>query len=188
MPPAPSPGRVGVPLAWRAFGLAGLCTGLLGLFTPQILGVSYDTVTTLLEGRLGMLALVGIVSFKLIATTVSIGVGIPGGLIGPTLVIGGACGALAGQLAGLLDTADVGSTAFYAMVGMTAMMGATLRAPLAALAALVALLEMTTDPLVILPGMVAVAGAEGVAWLVVGTDSVFTRLLSARRRLPAGSG
>jgi hypothetical protein len=41
---------------------------------------------------------------------------------------------------------------------------------------------MTADPNVILPGMVAVAGAEGVAWLVVGKDSVFTRLLAERKR------
>jgi H+/Cl- antiporter ClcA len=69
------------------------------------------------------------------------------------------------------------------MVGMNAMMGTALRAPLTAL---IALLEMTADPNVILPGMVAVAGAEGVAWLVVGKDSVFTRLLAVRERAEAG--
>jgi CIC family chloride channel protein len=101
-------GRTATWSRWQAFAVAGLCTGALGVFTPQILGVSYDTLTALLRGEMALAALAMLVAFKLIATSVSIGVGMPGGLIGPTLVIGGALGALMGQLVGTLGLGEWG--------------------------------------------------------------------------------
>jgi H+/Cl- antiporter ClcA len=72
---------------------------------------------------------------------------------------------------------------FYATVGMVAMMGATLRAPLAALTAL---LELTANPNIILPGMLAVASAELTNRLFLGKDSVFDALLKIQSRAPRG--
>ncbi len=166
---------------WQSFGLAGLCTATLGLFAPQILGVSYDTVSALMVNEVAVGVVLGLVAFKLIATTVSVGVGMPGGLIGPTFVIGGAAGALCGELVALVTDGPVTPPGFYAMVGMAAMMGTTLRAPLAALTAL---LEQTLDPHVIFPGMIAVAVAEIVAWALVGRDSVFIRLVARVQSQP----
>jgi H+/Cl- antiporter ClcA len=160
---------------WISFGLAGSCTAFLGLFTPEILGISYSTISDLMVNEVTVAMLLGLVAFKLIATTVSVGVGMPGGLIGPTLVIGGAAGALGGEIAALISPETATSVGFYAMVGMAAMMGTTLRAPLAALMALV---EQTSDPHILFPGMLAVATAEIVAWGLVGRDSVFARLLA----------
>jgi H+/Cl- antiporter ClcA len=105
-------GRTATWSRWQAFAVAGLCTGALGVFTPQILGVSYDTLTALLRGEMALVALAMLVAFKLIATSVSIGVGMPGGLIGPTLVIGGALGALMGQLVGTLGPGGMGAVPF----------------------------------------------------------------------------
>jgi H+/Cl- antiporter ClcA len=70
--------------------------------------VSYDTLTALLRGEMALVGLAMLVAFKLIATSISIGVGIPGGLIGPTLLIGGAVGALMGQLVGTLGLREDG--------------------------------------------------------------------------------
>jgi H+/Cl- antiporter ClcA len=159
---------------WRAFLLAGSCTAVLGLAAPEILGISYHTISALMVDKVTIVTLGGLMVCKLVATTVSVGVGMPAGLIGPTLVIGGAAGALGGGLAGVLSPDGASSAGFYAMVGMAAMMGTTLRAPLAALMALV---EQTSDPHILFPGMLAVATAEIVAWGLVGRDSVFIRLL-----------
>jgi len=159
---------------WRAFLLAGSCTAVLGLAAPEILGISYHTISALMIDKVTIVTLGGLMVCKLIATTVSVGVGMPAGLIGPTLVIGGAAGALGGSLAELLSPDGASSAGFYAMVGMAAMMGTTLRAPMAALMALV---EQTSDPHILFPGMLAVATAEIVAWGLVGRDSVFIRLL-----------
>ena len=64
-------------------------------------------------------------------------------------LIGAAAGGMLGLLADMLFPGQVASPGFYAMLGMGAMMGATLQAPLAAL---LALLELTANPNIILPG------------------------------------
>jgi CIC family chloride channel protein len=117
------------------------------------------------------------VATKLIATAASIGLKVPGGLIGPTLFIGGAAGATLGLLLAAAGAEQAASSGFYATIGMAAMMGATLRAPLAALTAL---LELTANPNIILPGMLAVATAELVTRAWRGERSVFDLLLDAQ--------
>lgn len=61
--------------------------------------------------------------------------------------------------------------ALYAMLGMGTMMGAVLQAPL------LALLEMTGNPLIIMPGMLAVVSANPTAKIVFKQESVFTHLI-----------
>jgi H+/Cl- antiporter ClcA len=159
-----------------SFPLAGLVTGALALWTPQVMGISYDTLALLLLGE-GELALVlPLVATKLLATGCSIGLRVPGGLIGPTLFIGGAAGSTFGLLLAVVADDVAASPGFYATIGMVAMMGATLRAPLAALTAL---LELTANPNIILPGMIAVACAELVSRTLRGERSVFDLLLDA---------
>ncbi|MGE5153536.1 MAG: chloride channel protein [Bdellovibrio bacteriovorus] len=167
------------------FPLAGVCTGLLALATPQVMGISQDTLELLLEGQLELgLALV-LVFTKLLASGISVGLRVPGGLIGPTLFIGGALGSAFGLLLGEVAELDVSSPGFYATIGMVAMMGATLRAPLAALTAL---LELTGNPSIILPGMLAVASAELTNRLFLGKESVFESLLRIQLRTPRSHG
>lgn len=156
------------------FALAGLITGLLALARPEIMGTSYDALGRLLAGGNDLLLVLTLTIAKLVASATAIGLRVPGGLIGPTLLIGGAAGSVFGLLVAQLQPVPTASPAFYATVGMVAMMGATLRAPLAALTAL---LELTANPNIILPGMLAVASAELTNRLVLGKDSVFEALL-----------
>ena len=106
-----------------------------------------------------------------------LGLGLPGGLIGPTLVIGAAAGGVAGNIAQSFMPGDVASVGFYAMLGMAAMMGATLQAPLAAL---MALLELTVNTHVILPGMLVVIVAGLTSSHLFKQQSVFLMLLKER--------
>ena len=166
------------------FGLAGLCTGLLALLTPQIMGVSYDTLEQLLRQEIGLGLVLLLILTKVVATAVAVGARVPGGLIGPTLFIGGALGSAFGIAVAALPLPDQSAPGFYATVGMVAMMGATLRAPLAALTAL---LELTANPNIILPGMLAVASAELTNRMFLGKESVFESLLAISRRAPRGA-
>jgi H+/Cl- antiporter ClcA len=159
------------------FSLAGLLTGVLALWTPQIMGISYDTLAVMLLGEAELALVLPLVATKLIATAVSIGLRVPGGLIGPTLFIGGAAGSTLGLLLAAGGAEHAASSGFYATIGMVAMMGATLRAPLAALTAL---LELTANPNIILPGMLAVATAELVSRALRGERSVFDALINAQ--------
>jgi H+/Cl- antiporter ClcA len=167
-------------IAWRplfAFVLAGVLTGTLAQWVPEIMGLSYDALIRIFHNDMGLQALLLLVLAKLVATAVSIGVRLPGGLIGPSLVMGGAVGGIAEQALFELPSFHAGTPGFYAMIGMVAMMGAVLRAPLAAL---VALMELTGNLNVILPGMIAVVSAEIAARAVIGDASAFTAMLKVQ--------
>jgi len=169
-------------LSWSctlAFPLAGLITGVVALWLPQIMGTSYDTLARLLQGEGSLVLVLALVAAKLVASAVAVGLRIPGGLIGPTLFIGGAAGSALGFALFHLSPLQTASPAFYATIGMVAMMGASLRAPLAALTAL---LELTANPNIILPGMIAVASAELVTRLLRGQKSIFDVLTDIQAR------
>jgi len=161
---------------WRpslAFPLAGLITGAVGTVYPQVLGVGYDTLDNILSGRLVGPLLAGLALAKLLTTAVSVGLRIPGGLIGPSVLIGGAIGGCLGELFPALAPFPTGNTGFYATVGMLAMMSAVLRAPMAAM---LALLELTGNTAILFPGMTAVVTADLVVRQLLGMDSVFEHL------------
>jgi len=162
---------------WQRMTLAGALTGLCALIVPEIMGVGYDTVNQAMLGQIGLGVLFMVVLFKMLATTIGLGMGLPGGLIGPTLVIGAAAGGMLGHFAEMLFPGQVASPGFYAMLGMGAMMGATLQAPLAAL---LAMLELTANPNIILPGMLAVVVSGIVSSHLFGRESIFLTLLKAR--------
>jgi H+/Cl- antiporter ClcA len=159
---------------WTRCTLAGLATGLIAMVVPEVMGIGYETVNQALLGNLGLLLLAGIALAKLIATAAGLGLGLPGGLIGPTLVIGAAAGGAMGIIADEWLPGDIASPAFYAMIGMGTMMGATLHAPLAALTAM---LELTANPNIILPGMLALITGGLVSRELFGKQSVYIELM-----------
>jgi CIC family chloride channel protein len=162
---------------WWRFTLAGLCIGLIALVVPEVMGIGYDTVNHALLGQLGLLLLIGVAIAKLFATAIGLGLGLPGGLIGPTVVIGATTGGAMGLLADSWLPGDIASPAFYALIGLGTMMGATLQAPLAALTAI---LELTANPNIILPGMLALITAGLVSRELFGVDSVYLVMMRAR--------
>jgi H+/Cl- antiporter ClcA len=158
-------------------GLAGLLTGICAMVLPQVMGIGYDTMNAAITGELGIGLLVAIVVAKMLVTTISLGLGLPGGLIGPTLIVGAAAGGAIGIVAQTIMPNDVASVGFYAMLGMAAMMGATLQAPLAAL---MALLELTVNTNIILPGMLVVIVASLTSSHLFRQQGIFLMLLKER--------
>lgn len=159
---------------WLNFTLAGAMVGVCGMLVPQVMGVGDQTITETLYGLYGIGLLLLILVFKLLASVACIGAGIPAGIIGPSLVIGAAAGALFALLGEWLGIAGSGSLPLYALTGMGAMMAAILQAPLAGL---VAVLELSGHPNVILPGMLAVVTATITAGLFTKRESVFQALM-----------
>jgi H+/Cl- antiporter ClcA len=162
---------------WSRCTLAGLAVGLIAMVVPEVMGIGYDTVNEALLGNLGLFLLASIAATKLIATAAGLGLGLPGGLIGPTFVIGAAAGGAMGIIADNWLPGDIASPAFYAMIGMGTMMGATLQAPLAALTAM---LELTANPNIILPGMLALITGGLVSRELFGKKSVYIEMMRAR--------
>ena len=150
--------------------VAGVLCGAVAIVVPQIQGVGYDTVEQAMLGELGLTLLVFIVVAKIIVTTVSIGLGVPGGIIGPNFVIGACLGGLLGMIGGLFSPAESSSSGFYAILGMGAMMGAVLNAPLAAL---IAVLELTYNPNILLPSMLVIVMASITCQMLTKQAGIF---------------
>jgi len=172
---------------WLRATLAGLIVGLCALVAPQVMGIGYDTANEALLGELALGTLVLVLGAKLIATAAGIGLGLPGGLIGPALVMGACAGGALGLVGQSIAPSEGASAGFYALVGMGAMMGGALHAPLAALTAI---LELTANPNILWPDMLAVIAAYGVSRQLFRQESVFVTLMRARgldyRNDPAG--
>lgn len=156
--------------------LSGVIVGLIAAIMPDVMGIGYDTVSQMLTGDIALNIVLSLLVLKLLATVASIGLGIPGGSIGPVLFLGASLGAGFGLIVRILFPelgADVG---FYSLLGLGAMMGASLQAPLAALTAM---MELTYSPQIIMPGMIAIVVANLTASEVFRKKSLFLSVLEA---------
>jgi len=159
----------GLPL-WLRLGSVGVATGVLAWWFPEIQGIGYDSLAAALNNQLTVSVLLALMIGKLLITALTVAGGVPIGIIGPVLVSGAASGALAGMLGGWLWPDKAADPGIYAMLGMAAMMGAVLQAPLAAL---MALLELTHTPHMMLPGMLAVVVACLTSRQLTGCEGFF---------------
>ena len=162
---------------WIRCTLGGGIVGLIGITVPEVMGIGYDTVNQALLGQLALSTLLVITAAKIMASALGLGLGLPGGLIGPTMVIGALAGGATGIIADTWLPGEISSPAFFALIGMCTMMGATLQAPLAALTAM---LELTANPNIILPGMLALIAGVLVSREIFGKESVYVVLMKAR--------
>lgn len=156
------------------FLTAGVATGVIAIWVPEVLGAGYDTLEKAILGELALTVLVIIVVAKFATTLLASSLGIPGGVIGPSLFLGACLGGIAGALTNLWLGEGVASPGFYAMVGMAAMMAALLNAPLAAL---LAILELTYNPNVLFPGMLMIVVACLVSRHFFQTEGIFQETL-----------
>lgn len=157
--------------------LAGALMVPFAIFIPETMGIGYDTVNATIDGELGFWLLLAVGLAKLIITSLSIGLGMPSGVIGPTLFMGATLGGAMGLVGAELAPDISSSIGLYAMLGMGAMMGAVLQAPLAAL---MAVLELTRNPNIILPAMLIITTASLVTSEVFGKRSLFLTMLKSK--------
>jgi len=155
---------------WLRLGVVGVATGALAWWFPEIQGIGYDSVAAALNNQLTITVLLALMVAKLLMTAITVAGGVPIGIIGPVLVAGAATGALGGMLGGWLWPEKAADPGIYAMLGMAAMMGAVLQAPLAAL---MALLELTHTPNIMLPGMLVVVVACLTSRQLTGCEGFF---------------
>jgi CIC family chloride channel protein len=138
------------------------------------MGMGTDSILLALEGQYALGLLIALALAKLFATAISVGLGMPIGLIGPTLLMGACAGSALGHISSYVLDGPTSDAGFYAMLGMGAMMSAVLQAPLAAL---IALMELTHNPGIILPGMATIVIANISCSYLFKQDSVFVEVL-----------
>lgn len=148
--------------------LDGLICGVTGLVCPQILFFGYETLNGLLQNNsLPTDVVLTLLAVKIFTTAVSAGSGLVGGLLAPSLFMGGMVGASFHNIViGTLEDVFHVSTEYgsffvladvpaYAIVGAASTLAAIFRAPLTA--SLLAF-ELTRDYDILLP-LIASAGA-----------------------------
>ncbi len=155
---------------WPAIG--GLIVGLGGLLYPRALGVGYDVIRDLLNGRLVGVFLVGLLITKAVIWSLALGSGTSGGVLAPLMIMGGALGAL---VAPLLPSAGA-DAGVWAGLGMGAMLGGTMRAPFTAIAFL---LEVTHDVNLLPALLIACVAADAVTVLLM-KRSILTEKMARR--------
>ncbi|HEX5218560.1 MAG TPA: chloride channel protein [Verrucomicrobiae bacterium] len=153
---------------WPALG--AVVIGLGGIIEPRVLGVGYDTIHGLLRGDMIGAALIGLMLIKAVVWSVALGSGTSGGVLAPLLIMGGALGAVAAQWI------PVGDAGLWAMVGMAAMMGGTMRSPLTAT---IFAVELTHDFNTLPVGLIGSVTALGVTVLLM-RRSILTEKLARR--------
>ena len=90
---------------------------------------------------------------KIVATSLTIGIGGSGGVFAPSLFIGAMLGAAFGEVAGFLAPALHGQVGAFALVGMGAVFAGAARAPITAV---IIMFELTGEYSIILPLMLAI--------------------------------
>jgi chloride channel protein, CIC family len=161
---------------WARPAVGGLALGAVLIALPQMYGVGYPVLENAVRGRyvIGMLLLLMV--GKMVATSLTIGIGGSGGVFAPTLFIGAMAGTAFGVVAHDLFPGVTGSPGAYGLIGMGAALGGATRAPITAV---VILFELTGEYSIILPLMAAVVMAAGTGHLL-SKDTIYTAKLWRR--------
>lgn len=118
--------RLGLPLT---AALGGVCMGVLGIFFPQTLSSGYGWVEKAILGDLGPAFLLALFLGKTLATSLTIGSGLSGGMFAPTLFAGAAAGGIVGQIGHRLWPEVAATPGSYTLVGMAAFFSGVAGAP-----------------------------------------------------------
>ncbi|ETX10759.1 chloride channel protein [Marinomonas ushuaiensis DSM 15871] len=156
---------------WVRFSAIAVLTALAAVYFPEALGSGYGPLTDVLSGEFVIYSLFLLVIIKTLLTAFTVGLGIPGGMIGPTFIIGGLAGA---QVAQMFESEFI-YIALFALLGMAAMMAASFQAPLTAL---VAIVEMTNSSEVIVPALFVIVLSCLLIRVFFHQESVFVERLS----------
>ncbi len=161
---------------WFRPAVGGLVIGLIAIMFPHIMGVGYETIGAIFEGKLTLSVMLLLVFLKIFATSVTIGSGGSGGIFAPSLFTGAMLGGAFGTAANMVFPDATGSVGAYALVGMAAVNSASTLAPLSAI---IILVELTDNYSIILPLMLTVVISTFVS-RKISSESIYTKKLVRR--------
>lgn len=130
----------------------GVMVGIMGWFVPELLGVGYKHVGTVLNGGMALKLMALLLVLKLVAVATCYGSGNAGGIFGPSLFLGAMLGGVVGNVANHFFPHTVGTPGAYALVGMGTAFAGIVRAPMTSV---VMIFETTRDYAVIVPLMIS---------------------------------
>ena len=137
--------------------IGGLIVGMISIFMPQILGNGYEVMEQALTGQMFWGLAFLLVFMKIICTSITLGSGGMGGVFAPSLFIGAMVGTAFGSSVHFIFPTLSASAETYSVVGMGAVAGAVMQAPLTNI---LMLFELTNDYTLILPIMATCIAAS----------------------------
>jgi CIC family chloride channel protein len=161
---------------WLRPAAGGILLGLLLLVVPQMYGVGYPVLSRAVAGHYVLIALLGLLVAKILATSLTMWIGGSGGVFAPSLFMGAMLGSAYGAIAHHLMPGLAAHAGAYGLVGMGAVFAAAARAPITAV---IIIFELTGDYSIILPLMFAIVVATALS-SVLTRDTIYT--LKLRRR------
>jgi len=165
-----------VSMGWRLI-LAAVITGTAGMLLPEAMGADFESVRRLFDSSPDAALIALLLGVKMLLAITAIGLGIPGGIIGPVMLIGMLAGALLlSPLGAWLNVPDYISS--FALLGLAGMLTAVLHAPLAALTAV---MELSYSPEIILPAMFVIVPAYVTSTQLFKNRSVFLQQLDYQK-------
>ena len=132
--------------------LGGLLVGAIALLAPAVLGVGYESINRAMHGLTPWNVLLLLLLAKLAATSLTLGSGGSGGVFAPSLFFGASLGGSIGAMLHIWLPGEVANTGSYALVGASAVVAATTRAPITAI---IIIFELTNNYTIILPLMIS---------------------------------
>ncbi|MBI0296587.1 chloride channel protein [Streptomyces sp. PRKS01-29] len=161
---------------WLRPAAGGLLLGGLLLALPQMYGVGYPVLQKAIDGEYTVGLLLLLLVGKIVATSLTIGIGGSGGVFAPSLFLGAMAGTAFGATVHHLLPGTAGAVGAYGLVGMGAAFAGSARAPITAV---IVLFELTGQYSIILPMMLAIVLATLTSRLL-SRDTIYT--LKLRRR------
>lgn len=167
--------RVPVP-QWVRPGIGGLMVGGIALLFPQVIGVGYETTDLALKSAFSLELVLALAVAKAAASAISLGSGFAGGVFSPALCIGALAGSAFGAVAIAIAPGVGAMQSTYALVGMGAVAGAVLGAPISTM---LIIFELTADYKLTIAVMIAVSLSSLITRQLYG-HSFFSRQLAQR--------
>lgn len=145
--------RVRVGIMWT-MAAGGLLMGLFGMLYPKVLSGGYGWLEQAILGELTVTTMIVVVLAKTLATSITLGSGMSGGMFAPALFVGGMTGGAVGFTAHKFYPDIVTQPGGYVMVGMAAFFAGVAHAPIGPL---VMVCELTQGYGLLAPLMLASA-------------------------------
>lgn len=165
---------------WAATAIGGLCTGIIGLAIPSVVGTGYGWAQFAISQKVEMLTplmLLFAAFAEIVSASLTLGSGNSGGIFGPCVVTGGMFGGAFGYGAAYLFPSVVPHPGTYAIVGMIAFFAASAKAPISTI---IMISEMTGGYGLLGPAMFAVV----TAFILSGKRTIFPAQVHSRLDSP----
>ena len=150
---------------WCQPAIGGLLVGAIAIFYPEVLGVGYEATNAALMEDYTLALLMTLVVAKTAATALSLGAGFGGGVFSPSLFLGAMIGGCFGHLATDVFPHLSSGHGAYTMIGMGAVAGAVLGAPISTI---LMIFELTSDYKLTIAVMIATVIASVITQALYG--------------------